>query len=295
MHAYMQGYNVATHWLVVFLFILFSLQRTILWILIARLRLQAGCWSNKGWKNWSKGIRDPRLENPRITVSWVGDFIEPSRVVIHSLDRIHGLDTWPLHPLCGVGTRSLVVVLQVGACFLVSGSHPCHVTLWQEDVVDDGIHDDNLGVFPPWPSEVSDLGLYCLHAGLTGEVACLEHEPAGAVHLGPSTCWNHALLVCEGLPHHQLAVLEHSHGVAEHEVDGAGDGAVAVELPLGLHVQGVLISVHLAVVEHCLVCGYPECNCLVLVGSCRVLESNAYRHEVIRVHTCTQSITTHHS
>lgn len=96
-------------------------------------------------------------------------------------------------------------------------------------------------------------------------MAALEDKGTGAVGFCSSAGGDEALLGFDGgLSDDELAVLEDSEGVAEDEVDGAGDGAVAVELALGLDVESVLEAVHCAVVEHCLVCCYSECHCLVL-------------------------------
>lgn len=39
-------------------------------------------------------------------------------------------------------------------------------------------------------------------------------------------------------------------GIAEDEVDGARDGTVTVELSVSVSVQGVLVTIEVAVVEH---------------------------------------------
>lgn len=61
---------------------------------------------------------------------------------------------------------------------------------------------------------------------------------------------HHAGLVLQWLPDDHLAVLEDGGCVPKDEVDGSTDGAVAVELPVGLGVEGVLVPVHVAVVEN---------------------------------------------
>jgi len=56
-------------------------------------------------------------------------------------------------------------------------------------------------------------------------------------------------LVCFGLPHEDLGVLDQGGGVAEDEVDCARDFTVAVELTVGVCVQCVLVTAHCAIEE----------------------------------------------
>lgn len=234
----------------------------------------------------AKGIGDPGVNDPRIPFRWVGKFEEPPGVVIGCSGRCDGLDIWPLNPGWRVSTGALVVVLVVGTRVLEGIPHPRHVPFGEEDIVDVGIEDDNLGVCFPGSPQVREFGLYRCDLGFAGEVACLEDEGTGAIGFGPSSCCDHALLGVEGLSHDELAILEDSEGIAEDEVDGSADGAVAVELALGLDVEGVLEGVHLAVEEHRLVCCYSECHRLVLVRPRRVLEPYVLCHEVCTVHPC---------
>lgn len=104
--------------------------------------------------------------------------------------------------------------------------------------------------------------------------------------VGSSLGCDHAALVLEWLPDHHLAVLEDHGGVAEDEVDGAGDGAVAVELPVDVGVEGVLVGVDLAVVNDCPVGRYTERHGLVLLSSCAVLKPNVLGHEMISINRC---------
>ncbi|CAA6664802.1 unnamed protein product [Spirodela intermedia] len=89
------------------------------------------------------------------------------------------------------------------------------------------------------------------------------------------------LLVAHRLPHEDVAVLEDCHSVAEDEVDGAVDVAVAVELALGVHVERVLIALEAAAVEDGEVRAGAESHRLVLRRPRRVLEGDVPRDEPI--------------
>ncbi|KAK6254279.1 hypothetical protein SCA6_015584 [Theobroma cacao] len=61
------------------------------------------------------------------------------------------------------------------------------------------------------------------------------------------------LLVVHGLPNNEQRVLDDRIGVAKYEIDSARYDAIPVELPMGLNVEGVLVSIHSAVVKDCTV------------------------------------------
>ena len=79
--------------------------------------------------------------------------------------------------------------------------------------------------------------------------AVVDDGAAGGVPLLASLRRDDVLLVGHALAHLDEAVLEHHLRVAEDEVDGAGDGAVAVVLPAGVRVQRVLVPVEPALEE----------------------------------------------
>ena len=63
----------------------------------------------------------------------------------------------------------------------------------------------------------------------------------------------HASLVLPWLSHYEGAFLEDGEGITEDEVDGARDGAPAVELTVFVGVEAVLVPEYIDVEEHCLV------------------------------------------
>ena len=93
-------------------------------------------------------------------------------------------------------------------------------------------------------------------------------------------------LVDDRSPDVDVAVLEKRHCVAEDEVDGAVDVTVAVELALGVDVEGVLIALEAALEEDGEVGARPEGHGLVFVGPGRVLECHAPRNEPFSGDSC---------
>jgi hypothetical protein len=103
-------------------------------------------------------------------------------------------------------------------------------------------------------------------------------------------CGHAALLGLQWLSDQECAVLEDGCGIAEEKVDCTGDGAVAVELALGVDVKRVLVPVHRAVVEGGKVGLDLQCHRLMFLGAGRVLKPNILSNEVIAVNSCISSI-----
>ena len=97
------------------------------------------------------------------------------------------------------------------------------------------------------------------------------------------------VLVGVGAAGVEVAVLEDGGGVAEDEVDGAVDVAVAVELAEGVGVEGVLIPHKAAFIECRQVRTRPHRHRLVLAGPRRVLKRYSLRYEPIPHHSCPPS------
>lgn len=193
----------------------------------------------------------------------------------------------PRHPLGQDRTRSPVAVLAEPASLVVVCTGPLHPSLWLDDVIDLSLHDDGPGEGGPWPAQVGLV--YVLNRNvvlLAADGAVLEDDCGRLAPVGPSLGGDHAGLLVPGLSDDHLAVLEHSGCVTEDEVDGSRDGAVAVELPMGLGVESVLVTVDLAVVEDGQVGLNTQCHGLVSSGSSCVLESNVLSNEVVSDHSC---------
>lgn len=157
----------------------------------------------------------------------------------------------PLHPPALIRPRSSVLHLRVEARVQSEIAQPWQPTVGMDDRVDKGLDNKGPGKCLPWPAEVGRvLGVGGgWEGGIGGDGAVVEDDGGGRLPGLAALCGDDVLLVVEGLADEDLAVLEDGFGVAEDEVDGAGDGAVAVELAEGVDVEGVLVRVHLAVVE----------------------------------------------
>ena len=77
----------------------------------------------------------------------------------------------------------------------------------------------------------------------------MDHYACVLVRVEPALSRDHVLLAQVGTPGLDGAVLEDDSGVAEDEVDGAGDEAVCEELAVVVDVEGVLVCKEVAAVE----------------------------------------------
>ncbi|RDX87416.1 hypothetical protein CR513_31109, partial [Mucuna pruriens] len=68
-------------------------------------------------------------------------------------------------------------------------------------------------------------------------VAALEHIATKTVNFASTIGCHHALLSLYGFSHNYCAILEHSKGIPKDKVDGATDGAITIELALGLSIK----------------------------------------------------------
>lgn len=223
----------------------------------------------------ARNIRRASGLNPRVSaVELVGGEVE-------GLARSQSLDALPLDSLAGVGAGASVAELGVEAGVDPEGAGPRHPPLWLDQFVDLGLHHDGPGVGLPWPPEVRLVDRLDRQVRrVAGDGAVLEDYGRRAPLVRPALGGDDAVLVVQRLPHDHLAVLEHRRGIAEDEVDGAGDGAVPVELSVGVGVEGVLVPVHVAVVEDGEVGVHSQCHGLVLGRSRGVLEPHVLGHEV---------------
>ena len=83
------------------------------------------------------------------------------------------------------------------------------------------------------------------------------------------------------------AALEDGGAVAEDEVDGAVDVTLAVELPEGVGVEGVLVPFYAAPEERRLVRVHTEGHRLVVLRPCSVPERHVPCYEPLPGHGCT--------
>lgn len=114
-----------------------------------------------------------------------------------------------------------------------------------DDPIDLAHHDHRGRVIFPRPPEVG-LGR---DVAPRPDAAAVDREARVLVWVGLALRRDGVVLAPQRLARLDAAVLEYRGGVAEDEVDGARDGAVAVELAVGVGVEGVLVGVEAAAVE----------------------------------------------
>ncbi|OAY84518.1 hypothetical protein ACMD2_15403 [Ananas comosus] len=221
--------------------------------------------------------RSSGAPNPLIAVQEGGHRV-PGGVVAAGDGSVSG----PAHPGGGVGAGALVVVLGVGQRLEAEVAVPGEVSVAADEVADLRLHDDCVGVLAPGAAEVAADGeLVGDEAAVGDDAAVVDDEAGGLVAVGAALRGDDVLLVVERAADDEDAVLEDGGGVAEDEVDGAGDDAVAVELPHRVRVERVLVALHPAVQENGPVRLHAQRHRLVLDRPCRVAESYARAHEPI--------------
>jgi hypothetical protein len=200
----------------------------------------------------------------------------------------HLLVPWPGDAASGVGAGPPVRVLGVPQRLEPEVAVPRQVAGLVDERGDLGLHDERARELAPGAGEVAADG----GAGrvperrLGGEAAVLEHEARALAAVGAALRRGDVLLVVHGAAEDQDAVLEHGGRVAEHEVDGARDDAVAVELRLGVRVQRVLVRVHAAVEEDGPVRLHQQRHRLVLRRAGRVAEPQRDADEAVALRVC---------
>lgn len=184
------------------------------------------------------------------------------------------------------------MVLAVVACVKPPGAGPRRPSFRSDESVDIRLHDYGSGVFLPWAAEV------CRKRGFDGEeirlrrdLAVLEDYCSDTTAVFSALSGDHAALVVHWFTDHHFTVLEHSGGISEDKIDGAGDHAVTIELAVGVCVECVLVCVDVAIVEDRVIAGNSERYRLVLVWPSRVLESNVLGYETIGIYGCSISNT----
>ncbi|CAL1390128.1 unnamed protein product [Linum trigynum] len=148
---------------------------------------------------------------------------------------------------------------------------PLGPTLGRNGAVDAGLHHHRPRVLLPGPAQVA-LEAAQIRPGR--DPAGLEREPGRLARVRPAVGEDDDGVPRPGPAKEEAAALEDGGGVAEDEVDGAGDVALAVELAEGEGVEGVLVPGDAAAVEDGAVgCGV-ECHRLFSAGARRVLEAD---------------------
>jgi hypothetical protein len=200
----------------------------------------------------------------------------------------HLLVAGPCDAAGGVGAGPPVGVLGVPQRLEPEVAIPRQVPGLVDERGDVGLHDERARELAPGAGEVAPDGRAgrVLEPRLGGEAAVLEDEARALAPVRAALRRGDVLLVVHGPAEDQDAVLEHGGRVAEDEVDGPGDDAVAVELRLGVRVQRVLVRVHAAVEEDGPVRLHQQRHRLVLGRAGRVAEPQGDADEAVALRVC---------
>lgn len=156
----------------------------------------------------------------------------------------------PVDPAGGGGAVTRVHILAVVEGVESEVAAPLRPPLGADQPVELRLHEDRPRVLLPWPAQEAGEGLlHPLEVRRRQHAGPVDGGAGGLVGGAPSLRRDHVGLVPQGPPHVDVAVLKDGGGVAEDEVHGAVDVAVAVELPLGVREEGVLVASEAATVE----------------------------------------------
>lgn len=177
------------------------------------------------------------------------------------------MDAFPRHSLGEIRPRSAIFKLTIVKCVQCKASFPWRPTLRGNEIIDKALHDNGPGVFLPWTAKVNlRTRIHFKKGRIRDDFAILEDDSTSATLVLATLGSHHATLVLHGLSDDQCAILENSIGISEDEVDGAGDDTVTVKLTIVVAVEGVLVPIHVNVVEDGLITGGTDSYGLVLMG-----------------------------
>lgn len=156
----------------------------------------------------------------------------------------------PLHPRLRPRPGALVLVLPVEQRIQGEGAAPLQPPRGGDVVSYVRLHVHRPRVFLPWPAQESrDRPVRVRQVAARHHPAPLDGRAGVLVRVRAALCRHGVLLPGHSAARHKLAVLDDHGGVAKDEVNGAGDGAVAEELPQGVGVEGVLVALDLAAID----------------------------------------------
>jgi len=192
----------------------------------------------------------------------------------------------PLDPAGGSGAGPRVHVLAVVERVEREVAVPLEPARRGDERVQLRLQENRAGVLLPWPAEVGLGGGGGQQVRRRRHLAAVDGDAGVLVGVLPALRREDVALVGQRLARVQVAALQHDGGVAEDEVDGAVDVAVAEELPEGVHVQRVLVAHEAAAVERRQVGAHAERHRLVLGRAGRVLDRQVAGQEVVAHHSC---------
>ncbi|BAS71791.1 Os01g0312600, partial [Oryza sativa Japonica Group] len=194
----------------------------------------------------------------------------------------------PLDPVGRGGPGAGVLVLAVVERVEREVAAPLEPPGGVDDAVELRLHEHRAGVLLPGAAEVGlEAGLDGEEVGGGGHLALLDGDAGVLVGVLPPLRGVDVALVGERAARVEVAALEDDGGVAEDEVDGAVDVALAEELAEGVDVEGVLVADEAAPVERRQVGAHAQRHRLVLRRAGRVLDRQVAGQEVVAHHSCT--------
>ena len=191
-------------------------------------------------------------------------------------DSERGMVAWPANPARRRGPGARVLVLAVEKRLESKAAGPGRPARGADRAGQGGLHDDGPGILLPGPSQVG--------VGVGGDGAVVDGD--ARVLVGARAALRCDEVVAAAGPRRDAAALEDGRGVAEDEVDGAGDVGLPVELALGVGVEAVLVALDGAFVHHRAVRADPQRHGLVLVWAGAVLERYVSRDKTVSHRAC---------
>ena len=176
---------------------------------------------------------------------------EPLRTKSLSLSwTCNHLISFPFYPLRSPSTRPSILKLCIKQCIEGKIAIPLMPPSWINHVTNARLHNHSSRILLPWPPKKRlEASFHWLQIAAGTDPTLLDHYAGVLVRVEPALSRDRVLLARVGTPGLDGAVLEDDGGVAEDEVDGAGDEAVCEELAVVVDVEGVLVCKEVAAVE----------------------------------------------
>lgn len=190
--------------------------------------------------------------------------------------------TGPLHPPAGSGAGAGVHVLSVIKGAQSKTSTPRKPTRRVDQTIDTGFHDNRPRILLIWSTEIAfDGALFGPQVRGGRDTRVLDNNTRVLIRVGSALSGDGVFLSTTRFSDVDVGVLDDGDGVAEDEVDGAVNVAVAVELALRVDVQGVLVAFEAAAVEDGVVGAGPESHRLLILRSGGVFERHVLSDEAV--------------
>ena len=182
----------------------------------------------------------PRRRQPLVPVDKLGDG------EVGRLDRVSdSMKARPLHSAAEARSRPVVHVLAVEERVQGEVTGPLHPPLRLDPVSQIRLHYDGPRILLPRPSQISNRQFrrrrrVCT-APVDRDIAPVDGEARVLIFVLAALRRDGVFLLGQRAAGDDGAALEDGGGVAENEVDGAGNAALPVELPEGVSIERVLV------------------------------------------------------